>query len=80
VQLAALGVIGDLLAANRVLIQRTMERTRRIELKLGVEPSHYERGERREGPRTELDTEPSADPVAGLPADGTHSVPLGGGR
>jgi glycosyltransferase involved in cell wall biosynthesis len=51
VQLAALGVIGDLLAANRVLIQRTLERTRRIELKLGVEPSHYEPGERRTGPR-----------------------------
>ena len=48
-QLAALGVIGDLLAANRVLIQRTMERTRRIELKLGVEPSHYEPAERRTG-------------------------------
>ena len=47
VQLAALGIIGDLLAANRVLIQRTLERTRRIELKLGVEPSHYEPGERR---------------------------------
>jgi glycosyltransferase involved in cell wall biosynthesis len=47
VQLAALGVIGDLLANNRVLIQRTLERTRRIELKLGVEPSHYEPGERR---------------------------------
>ena len=85
VQLAALGVIGDLLAANRVLIQRTLERTRRIELKLGVEPSHYERGERREGPRVE--PEPAADPAAGLPADGSrsdavgsHSVPLGGGR
>jgi hypothetical protein len=47
VQLAALGVIGDLLANNRVLIQRALERTRRIELKLGVEPSHYEPG----GPR-----------------------------
>jgi glycosyltransferase involved in cell wall biosynthesis len=47
VQLAALGVIGDLLASNRVLIQRTLERTRRIELKLGVEPSHYEPGGRR---------------------------------
>src|SRR5437763_3594818 len=44
VQLAALGVIGDLLANNRVLIQRTLERTRRIELKLGVPPSHYEKG------------------------------------
>src|SRR5919198_4930319 len=48
VQLAALGVIGDLLANNRVLIQRALERTRRIELKLGVEPSHYEPGERPE--------------------------------
>src|SRR6185503_19675615 len=38
VQLAALGVIGDLLANNRVLIQRALERTRRIELKLGIEP------------------------------------------
>jgi hypothetical protein len=47
VQLAALGVIGDLLASNRVLIQRNLERTRRIELKLGVEPSHYEPGGRR---------------------------------
>jgi glycosyltransferase involved in cell wall biosynthesis len=51
VQLAALGVIGDLLSSNRVLIQRTLERTRRIELQLGVEPSHYERGERRTVPR-----------------------------
>jgi glycosyltransferase involved in cell wall biosynthesis len=79
VQLAALGVIGDLLAANRVLIQRTMERTRRIELKLGVEPSHYERGERREGPRAP-EPEPAVEPIAGLPADGSPSVPLRGGR
>jgi glycosyltransferase involved in cell wall biosynthesis len=57
VQLAALGVIGDLLAANRVLIQRTLERTRRIELQLGVEPSHYEPGERRIGPRADAATE-----------------------
>jgi glycosyltransferase involved in cell wall biosynthesis len=42
--LAALGVIGDLLAAQRMLIQRLLEHTRRIELKLGVEPSHYEPG------------------------------------
>ncbi|HEU4656470.1 MAG TPA: glycosyltransferase family 2 protein [Capillimicrobium sp.] len=40
----ALGVIGDLLAANRVMQQRTFERVRRIELRLGIEPSHYERG------------------------------------
>ena len=40
--LAALGVIGDLLAAQRVLTQRTLEKVRRIELQLGVEPSHRE--------------------------------------
>ena len=44
VVLWALGVIGDLLAAQRVMTQRTFERMRRIELQLGVEPSHYERG------------------------------------
>jgi glycosyltransferase involved in cell wall biosynthesis len=44
VVLWALGVIGDLLAAQRVMTQRTFERVRRIELKLGVEPSHYEAG------------------------------------
>ncbi len=58
VQLAALGVIGDLLANNRVLIQRTLERTRRIELKLGVEPSHYQPAERRARPRDVVDLEP----------------------
>jgi hypothetical protein len=42
--LAALGVIGDLLAAQRTMAQRTFERVRRIELQLGVEPSHYEPG------------------------------------
>jgi glycosyltransferase involved in cell wall biosynthesis len=44
VVLWALGVIGDLLAAQRVMTQRTFERVRRIELRLGVEPSHYEPG------------------------------------
>jgi hypothetical protein len=38
----ALGVIGDLLAAQRVMTQKTFERVRRIELQLGIEPSHYE--------------------------------------
>ena len=49
----ALGVIGDLLAAQRVMIQRTFERVRRIELQLGVEPSHYERGSEAKDPRSE---------------------------
>ncbi len=42
--LGALGVIGDLLATQRTLSQRTFERVRRIELQLGVQPSHYEPG------------------------------------
>jgi hypothetical protein len=45
-QLMALGVIGDLLASQRVMTQRVFERVRRVELSLGVEPSHYERGTR----------------------------------
>jgi glycosyltransferase involved in cell wall biosynthesis len=42
--LGSLGVIGDLLDAQRTLSQRTFERVRRIELQLGVKPSHYEPG------------------------------------
>jgi glycosyltransferase involved in cell wall biosynthesis len=44
VQLAALGVVGDILAGSRVLQQRILERVRRVELQLGVGPSHYEPG------------------------------------
>jgi glycosyltransferase involved in cell wall biosynthesis len=44
VQLAALGVVADILAGTRVLQQRALERVRRMELHLGVAPSHYEPG------------------------------------
>jgi glycosyltransferase involved in cell wall biosynthesis len=44
VQLVALGVVSDILAGSRVLQQRILERVRRVELHLGVEPSHYEPG------------------------------------
>jgi glycosyltransferase involved in cell wall biosynthesis len=44
VQLFALGVIGDLLAGQRVMTQRVFERVRRVELQLRIEPSHYEPG------------------------------------
>lgn len=40
-QCFALGVIADLIAAHRVVSQRTLERVRRVELALGVPPSHY---------------------------------------
>jgi glycosyltransferase involved in cell wall biosynthesis len=49
VQLAALGVVSDILASSRVLQQRILERVRRVELQLGVEPSHYEPGARPTG-------------------------------
>ena len=42
--LAALGIIGDLLSGQRIMLQRVFERIRRVELELGVEPSHYEPG------------------------------------
>ena len=47
--LAALGVIGDLLCGQRIMLQRIFERVRRVELELGVPPSHYEPGARADG-------------------------------
>jgi glycosyltransferase involved in cell wall biosynthesis len=49
--LGALAVIGDLMAGQRTMIQRTFERVRRIELELDVAPSHYEPGARETGHR-----------------------------
>jgi hypothetical protein len=44
VVMAALGVLGDLLYGQRMMVQRIFERVRRIELQLDVPPSHYEPG------------------------------------
>jgi hypothetical protein len=44
VVLAALGIIGDLLSGQRIMLQRTFERVRRLELHSGIPPSHYEPG------------------------------------
>jgi glycosyltransferase involved in cell wall biosynthesis len=49
VVLAALGILGDLLYAQRMMSQRIFERVRRVELQLGVPPSHYEPGARDTG-------------------------------
>jgi glycosyltransferase involved in cell wall biosynthesis len=66
-QLAALGVIGDILAGMRVLQQRVLERVRRVELHLGVEPSHYEPGASETGqPAT---TGAAAGPATGKTED-----------
>jgi glycosyltransferase involved in cell wall biosynthesis len=42
VQFVALGVIADIIAAGRTSQQQTLQRVRRIELALGIAPSHYE--------------------------------------
>jgi glycosyltransferase involved in cell wall biosynthesis len=74
VVLWALGVIGDLLAAQRVMTQKTFERVRRIELALGVPPSHYEPGP---GPADGTAPEPADGSPSG-PADGRASGPTDG--
>jgi glycosyltransferase involved in cell wall biosynthesis len=51
--LAALGVLGDLLSGQRIMLQRIFERVRRVELELGVPPSHYEPGSPPPGPEGE---------------------------
>jgi len=63
VQLGALGVVGDILAGSRVVQQRILERVRRVELQLGVEPSHYEPGAEDTG--QEATTGADAGPATG---------------
>ena len=46
VQTFVLGVLADLIATHRTISQRTLERVRRLELEIGVAPSHYQRGDR----------------------------------
>jgi glycosyltransferase involved in cell wall biosynthesis len=62
--LAALGVLGDLLAGQRITLQRIFERVRRVELELGVPPSHYEPG----SPQSEQ------EPTTGAKAGGHGST------
>jgi glycosyltransferase involved in cell wall biosynthesis len=69
VVLAALGVIGDLLYAQRVMTQRTFERVRRIELQLGIPPSHYE-------PGAAKDREPTTGAHAGPTTEEREAVKL----
>jgi hypothetical protein len=75
--LGALGVIGDLLAAQRTLSQRTFERVRRIELQLGVKPSHYEPGQPGAGPDDERGPGGSAGPGPGGSEGSDPGAPTG---
>jgi len=75
VQFVALGVIADILAASRTLQQRTLERVRRVELTLGVEPSHYEPGAGKSGqPAT---TGAAAGGATGKPTTGGEGTATG---
>jgi glycosyltransferase involved in cell wall biosynthesis len=80
VVLWALGVIGDLLAAQRAISHKTFERVRRIELQLGVAPSHYEARGQPAGEPAQSDERAREDDGRGrsLPrarvADGEHDA------
>ncbi|HSJ19744.1 MAG TPA: glycosyltransferase family 2 protein [Nocardioidaceae bacterium] len=64
VQLFALGVIADLISAHRTVSQRTLERVRRLELQLGVGPTHYLPGRSQDdGPSTSAGAAPSPGPA-----------------
>jgi hypothetical protein len=86
--LGALGVIGDLLDAQRTLSQRTFERVRRIELQLGIEPSHYEHVAAAAKPLPAGVDQPApagaarsaAETDRAAPADGDQPSPAGAGQ
>jgi hypothetical protein len=66
-QVFVLGVLADAIASHRIVSQRTLERVRRIELELGVAPSHYLPG----GAHGTRDAGEAVAPAAGLPDDVT---------
>jgi glycosyltransferase involved in cell wall biosynthesis len=77
VVLWALGVIGDLLAAQRVMTQKTFEGTRRIELELGIAPSHYEPGQA--AASAQAPAQPEGAAASAAPPPGAAS-PAGAGE
>lgn len=71
-QIFALGILADAIAAHRAVSQRTLERVRRLELRMGVEPTHYT-------PGREADATPAVDPStddegAGVATGGSSSA------
>ena len=61
VQLAALGVMGDILAGSRVLSSASSSACGASSCKLGVEPSHYEPGNPPATEASNRDAERAAD-------------------
>ncbi|HZO35702.1 MAG TPA: glycosyltransferase family 2 protein [Solirubrobacteraceae bacterium] len=75
VVLFALGILGDLLYAQRIMSQRVFERVRRIELTLGVPPSHYEPGAAPANPGSPAATTGAQAGPSGPPAPGGPDLP-----
>ena len=79
--LGALGVIGDLLDAQRTMSQRTFERVRRIELQHGDDPSHYEPGAPTQTPAPETaQTQPQTPGTAQTQNPAAPPAPPGTGE
>jgi hypothetical protein len=70
--LGAMGVLGDLLSAQRITLQRVFERVRRIELELGVPPSHYEPGQEPTGQEATTGARAGARGAGGRGDSGGH--------
>ncbi len=70
VVVGTLGIIGDLLYSQRVMAQRTFEKVRRIELELGIPPSHYEPGQ------TPTGQEPTTGAQAAQPTEDREAIKL----
>jgi hypothetical protein len=68
VQVFAIGVLADVISAHRAVSQRTLERVRRLELRMGVEPTHYMPGNRRRDGETR-NGRTSDEAAAVAPAD-----------
>jgi hypothetical protein len=76
-QVFVLGVIADLIATNREVTQRALERVRRVELQLGVPPTHYHHAPDLNGaaemPDGQVDPGPPAEAAEPVERDGHFS-------
>jgi hypothetical protein len=67
VQVFAIGVLADVIAANRIVSQMILHRVRRLELTMGVEPTHYQPGRQAPAANGRVDDGPEAADAAARP-------------
>jgi glycosyltransferase involved in cell wall biosynthesis len=82
-QVFVLGVIADLIAANREVTQRALERVRRVELQLGVPPTHYHHAPDLDGAVEvpgEAGVAPGVSPDGAEAAEAAQGAEAGDGR